>query len=191
MKSILVIGAIVIFTLWMACESSGDKPGDIKVNTSSGSIEYTPPDEWISEMPSSSMRKAQYKLPGKGNSGAAELAVFHFPGTGGSVDANLERWYGQFTQPDGSPTRDHVEKKIIDANDLKVIVVYTTGIYLQSNSPMMGGPVEEKPDFAMLAAIAESSQGPWFFKAVGPQQTIDSWREEFGNFVKTFRKSAS
>ncbi len=191
MKSFLVIGSIMILTLCTACEISEEKSDDNKIDTSSEAILYTPPDAWISEMPRSSMRKAQYKLPGKGNTGAAELAVFHFPGTGGSVDANLERWYGQFTQPDGSPTRNHVKKNIIEVNGLKVIVVYTTGTYFQSNSPMMNGPFEEKPGYAMLAAIAETSQGPWFFKAVGPQQTIDAWREEFDNFVKTFRKSAS
>ena len=38
---------------------------------------------------------------------------------------------------------------------------------------MMGGPVDETPNYAMHAAIVETASGPWFFKAVGPIAEID------------------
>src|ERR1039458_6942236 len=48
--------------------------------------------------PSSAMRLATYFLPASaGDAERPELAVFWFgPGKGGSVDANVERWFSQF-----------------------------------------------------------------------------------------------
>jgi hypothetical protein len=151
-------------------------------------MDYTPHPDWVMEQPSSSMRRAQYRFPGKNGAEAAEMAVFFFPGTGGSIKANLDRWYGQFKQPDGSNTSDHAEEKNLTANGLNVTITYTTGTYLQSPSPMMmSGPVEEKPGYAMLAAIVETPEGPWFFKATGTQKTIDYWRDDFEKFTGSFK----
>ncbi|HLG18411.1 MAG TPA: hypothetical protein VI895_01180 [Bdellovibrionota bacterium] len=158
------------------------------LTTSSASeVTYTALKDWIKESPSSSMRRDQYRLPGSKGAEDATLSVFYFPGTGGSVDSNLQRWYGQFQKKDGSPVTGPETKKEIKANDLPVTIIYVTGTYLESQSPMMtGGPVEKKPGYAMLAAIAESPSGPWFFKATGPQATIDRWRSGFEQFAKTF-----
>jgi hypothetical protein len=179
----LILGVILIF----GCDSSNEIQQQAKINKNGSEITYSVPEGWISETPSSSMRKAQFKLPGEGESENAEMAVFNFPGTGGSVAANLNRWYGQFKQPDRSATRGHAEKKKIEVGDLSVTIVYVTGTFLQSTSPMMTGPVEEKTNFALLAAIVDLSSGPWFFKAVGPEETIDHWRKSFDSFVKTFK----
>jgi hypothetical protein len=54
---------------------------------------------------------------------AAELAIFFFPGEGGTVDANLKRWYGQFKQPDGSATEDNAELKTLNVDGLPVTSV--------------------------------------------------------------------
>jgi hypothetical protein len=126
-------------------------------------------------------------LPGVDGADAAELVVFHFPGTGGSVQANLDRWYGQFKQPDGSETRDHAQSLRVQVGDLNVTTVAVTGTYLKSQSPMMmSGPFDEMPDYAMWAAIVETAKGPWFFKAVGPQKTMAHWQPSFDKFVQSF-----
>lgn len=151
-------------------------------------VVYSAPDEWINVKPATSMRKDQFQLPGVEGAGDANLAVFYFPGTGGSVQANLNRWYGQFKQPDGSSTTQHVETNKTNVNGLPVTMVYVTGTYLKPKSPMMmRGPKEEKPNYALLAAIVETANGPWFFKTTGPQKTIDHWRPSFNEFVNTFR----
>jgi hypothetical protein len=177
----------------VSCESNDNrslqnKPGAVTNQSSGKSLDYSPHPEWVKEKPSSSMRKAQYQWPGKNGAEVAEMAVFFFPGTGGSIQANLERWYGQFKQPDGSNTSDHAEEKKLTANELDVTITYTTGTFLKSTSRMMmGGSVEEMPGYAMLAAIVETSQGPWFFKATGPQETIDFWRDDFEKFSGSFK----
>ncbi len=156
---------------------------------SSGELTYTPAAEWIKEKPRSSMRKAQYKFPGVGQSGDAEMAVFVFPGSGGGVQANIDRWIGQFKQPDGSSSADKAEIKNSTSNGLPVTLIYVTGTHLSgSMGGPMGGNTQELPGFAMLAAIVETSSDPWFFKAIGPQATIDHWRPAFESFAKTFKQ---
>ena len=71
-------------------------------------ISVSVPDGWVI-VPPSGMRLAEYALPGIGNeqnAADASLTVFYFgPNQGGSVEANIERWYGQFSQPDGGSTK--------------------------------------------------------------------------------------
>ena len=155
----------------------------------SGNVLYTAPTGWVEEEPSSQMRSAQFRWPGAEGEEDAVLAVFFFPGTGGSVEANLSRWYRQFKQPDGKLTHELAQTKKATIDDIPVTVAYVTGTFLQSQANMMmgSGAEEELPDYAMLAAIAETSSGPWFFKATGPQKTIDHWRTSFDDFVKTFQ----
>jgi hypothetical protein len=183
--------AAVLLVMIMGC---GEKKAGETTETAkaaglpSGEVVYEAPKEWIPEPPNNPMRKSQFKLPGAGGAEAAELMVFYFPGAGGSVEANLDRWYGQFLQPDGSETKSKVVSKKVEANGLPVTVVYVTGTYKKPKNPMMmGGPVDEVAGYALKAAIVETADGPWFFKTVGPQQTIDHWNAAFDEFVKTFK----
>lgn len=149
---------------------------------------YEAPKSWTKEQPSSSMRLDQYKLAGKDDAGDATLAVFHFPGTGGDVQGNLDRWYGQFKHEGGKTVKDKAKVEHLEVNGMPVTTTLVSGTYLESKSGMMmGGDVVERPGYAMWAAIAETPNGPWFFKAVGPEKTIKAHLDELEQFVKTFR----
>lgn len=184
-----IIAAFAAFMFMFGCKSDQTKSDNTQtITVHQNKLDYSVPDGWIKEEPKSRMRLAQFRLPGQNGVGDAELAVFVFPGTGGSVKDNLKRWYGQFKQPDGADSEEKADLKTLTVNGMNVTVVYLTGTYLQSASPMMmGGPVTEVPSSAMLAAIAETTTDPWFFKAVGPQSTIDHWRASFDEFVRSFR----
>lgn len=195
-KFILLFVLAVGLTILFGCQANkdqqaaNDQPGVGNTAAPAGEVTYQAPKEWIEETPASRMRKAQFRLPGANGAEDAVLAVFFFPGTGGSVEANLNRWYRQFKQPDGSLTKDLAKTVKFTVNGLNVTVTYVTGTYLQpQNAMMMSGPVDEKENYAMWAAIAETAGGPWFFKAIGPKQTIDRWRPQFDQFVQTFRIS--
>ena len=66
-------------------------------------VKFTVPQGWIDQKPSSSMRKAQFELPGE--AGPAELVVYYFGlGGAGGREANVQRWLGQFSNPNlGAP----------------------------------------------------------------------------------------
>ena len=53
---------------------------------------------------------------------------------------------------------------------------------------MSGGPpATEKDNYRMLAAIVETPNGPWYFKALGPAATMDAHRAEFLSFLHTMK----
>jgi hypothetical protein len=186
-KIVLIICLFVI--ICQGCQSKEEKEQQVpsldRTNASRG-LSYKVPDSWKEEKPSSSMRKAQYTLPGADGADDAEMAVFVFPGGGGGVQANINRWIGQFKQPDGSESMEKTQIKKLESYGLPVSIIYVTGTHLKGS--MMGGSTTELKNYAMVAAIVETSTDPWFFKTIGPEVTINHWRSEFEKFSETFKQ---
>src|SRR5262245_3759564 len=66
---------------------------------------YVKPDAWTVVKTTSSMRVAQFAVPrAPGDAADGELVLYYFGGSGGSVEANIERWIAQMQQPDGRPS---------------------------------------------------------------------------------------
>ena len=155
-----------------------------------GPVKVTVPAGWVEQAPTSSMRKAQFALPrAEGDAGDGELVVFYFgPGQGGSVEANIDRWIGQFAQPDGSSSKDKAKVSKKEVSGLAVTRVDLSGTY---QAPMMPGAPERhnSAGYRMLAAVVETPEGPWFFKLVGPEKTIAKWSGSFDEFVNSIKKS--
>lgn len=148
-----------------------------------GLIQARVPKTWKREQPSSSMRIAQFAIPGK--NGAGEMIVFS--GIGGSVDANLERWYGQFKPEGDESVSEGAEKKHFHVNELETTISFATGTYLKS-SMGMGGAVSEMKNYALLAAIIIAPDGPYYFKGTGPLSTMEENRHVFDAFVQSIEK---
>jgi len=147
-------------------------------------LKFTAPSGWIAETPSSSMRKAQYRLPrAEGDPEDAEMNVFFFPGEGGSVQDNIDRWIGQFQKSDGSPATGAVSRR--EVHGISITIVDVNGIYLSGTGMMT--ETKAMPNFRMLAAVAETSAGPWFFKLTGPAATIARWEPSFQSFIDTIQ----
>jgi hypothetical protein len=136
-------------------------------NQEAPSIKWTAPDGWTVQPNPSPMRLATYRV-GDG----AELSVVR---AGGSTDANVKRWQGQF---DGEPKISRTDKKV---NGLAVTVVRIDGTFLGGG--MMGGPTERHDGWSMLAAIVEAPGSPYFFKLVGPSAQLDQARKGFDALV--------
>ena len=121
------------------------------------------------------MRKASYKVPkADGDSEDGELTVFHFgAGQGGGIEANVERWVGQFKGVD----KRQVKRSDRSANGLvQHVVEIERGTF---SSGMPGGPTTPKDNFALLGAIVEAPDGNWFFKLTGPSATVKGAQAEF------------
>jgi len=188
MLRIILVSILMIVLVFGCAEQKSDSHSSSAKQLVPGEISYSVPEDWQSEKPKSSMRKAQYKIPGNAGGGDAEMAVFVFPGTGGSVQANIDRWISQFKQPDGSDSKEKTKLINLTVNNMPVTKMYVTGTYLKSSSQMMmGGPKEEISEYAMLAAIVETGKDPWFFKMTGPQKTIDHWQPDFDKFVNSIK----
>jgi hypothetical protein len=138
-----------------------------------GPFSVTPPAGWQAKPITSSMRAAAFQLPAKPGA-EAELVVYYFgPNGAGSIDDNLDRWFGQFTQPDGKKSRDVAKIEKTKFAGQEATFVSLTGRY---SAAAMPGATEmvDKPDQALLAAIIDSPSGPYYFKLLGAKATLDA-----------------
>jgi hypothetical protein len=145
---------------------------------------WTVPAAWREESPASSMRRAQYRVPGPGGDG--ECAVFYFgPGQGGDAKANLARWAGQFRTTDDKPIGAGFKTRELTVGGMHVTVAEATGTYVGG---MGGGPVvPSRANQMMLAAIAEGPDANWFFRALGPKATMEAQRAAFEQMIRSIK----
>jgi hypothetical protein len=142
-------------------------------------VTWEAPTSWQKADNPSPMRKATYKIPkAAGDAEDAEMSVSQ---AGGSVDANIKRWAGQFEQPPAP----EVKKSERRAGDLKITVVEIHGTFLGGGMPGMAaaGP---KKGWVMLAAIVETAT-PTFFKLTGPEKTVMAAKADFEKMVDGMR----
>ena len=161
------------------------REGDIAPppDAAASGIDFALPAGWQSE-PASGMRLAQASIPN--TNGLGQLAVFYFgPGGGGGVDANIQRWIGQFDQPSGAAMKDS-GRASFDVGNLKVSTVDVSGTYVAEVRP---GATERhnKPNFRMRAAVVETPKGPYFIKLTGPAATVKAASPAFDQFLKALR----
>jgi hypothetical protein len=140
-------------------------------------IAWRVPPSWQTVPNPNAMRIATYHAPKTGaDAEDAEMSVMR---AGGSTDANIQRWVGQFADP-GTPKR--AEKKV---RGFKVSVVEVSGTY--QGGGMMGGAPAAKPGFTLLGAIVETNGSPYFFKMIGPAATIAAARPAFDTLIDSIR----
>lgn len=150
-----------------------------------GSLAYTAPEAWKARPASSSMRVAEFVVPrAQGDPEDAEVVIFYFGGGGGSVDANIQRWIGQFEQAPGS-SKD-ANRTSFNVGSLKVTTVDVSGTYVAETRPGSGTRLN-KPNFRMRAAVVETPKGPYFVKFTGPAATVKQSMPSFEQFLKSLR----
>jgi len=145
-----------------------------------GAIAFKVPGAWNVRPPKSQMRLAQ--LDASGKAGPAELVVYFFgPQGAGTSDANIDRWIGQFANTDGSPvtnaTRSASKVSGYDVARVEVAGEYAGGMAAP------GQPQEAVPGQRLLAAIVVSEGGPYYFKFLGPDSTVQEHRATFDALI--------
>ncbi|HSQ66014.1 MAG TPA: hypothetical protein VLM85_22485 [Polyangiaceae bacterium] len=141
-----------------------------RTEASPGDVTWTKPSGWSAEPNATGMRKATYKVPRA--SGDADDATVSVIQAGGTVDANVERWYGQFQGV-------HDQKRTqLRVGPLRVTVVEAHGTYT-GGGVMVGESPAPKPGWSMLGAIVEIAPQPYFFKMLGPEKTVSAARGDF------------
>ena len=150
--------SLIVFMVFAAAVTAAG-PVDFVV----GRFTFARPESWEWVTPTSPMRKAQLSVPGKAGGPAAEVTFFHFgAGQGGSVQANVDRWFKQFS--DG-----YTDAKTEQAGSTTITFVKAEGTFA---SGMPGGPTTPMKDYAMRGAILESSSGDVYVKMTGPKEVI-------------------
>lgn len=149
---------------------------------SAAGLKWTAPAGWKAESGARPMRVATYDIAASpGDKDKGECAVYFFgEGQGGGIQANIDRWKGQFK---GAVSKSG--KKTI--HGLNVTTVDVTGEYTGMGGPMAPGG-GAKPGYRMLGAIVEGPGGNVFFKFTGPAKTIAANQPKFDLLLSSVTK---
>ena len=150
-------------------------------------LTFTAPAAWKSIPTSSSMRVAQFAVPqAAGDAQDAELVLYYFGGSGGTVEANIERWLGQMQQPGGRPSSAVAKRESRTINGLKTTMVDVSGTYVAEMTP--GATARHNsPNFRLRAAVIETANGPYFVKLTGPAKTVAAAEQAFEQFLSSLK----
>ncbi|MFM9025820.1 MAG: hypothetical protein ACKON7_10865 [Planctomycetaceae bacterium] len=149
-----------------------------------GGFTLEAPAGWERVAPTSGMIETEFSIPAVKGDAPGRLTVM---GAGGSIEANIERWHGQFTQPDGSATKDKATTKKLQVAGCQVTMVDIAGTYKDMpGGPFAGGAAVDRPDYRMLAAIVETPdrRGNYFLKFYGPAKTVAAHADGFRTMVE-------
>lgn len=171
--------------LFQTVSSHGAVPAPAASPKGAGGLTWTAPKDWSAAPSASTMRVVTYRVPAAaGDAEGGEVAVFYFgPGQGGATKANVDRWLAQFRPEKGNAGPGAPASMKVGA--IPVTIVTTEGTY---SSGMPGGPSTPKPGWALRGAIAEGSEGPVFFKMVGPRKTVHAATAAFDGLLKSLKK---
>ena len=149
-----------------------------------GKLELTAPANWERVQPRTRIVEHEFAVPAaEGDAAGGRLTVM---AAGGGVDANLKRWYDQFTQPDGTSTekRAKLTKKNLAGQEIHLVDIW--GTFRDQRGPM--APAVERPKYRLLGAIiATRSMGDYFIKLTGPERTIAENEQAFLEMIESLQ----
>jgi hypothetical protein len=157
--------------------------GAMKAESEAG-LKWTAPADWTSQG-SAPFRVVTWSVPAAPGSDKAECIVYFFgQGQGGSVEANLDRWKGQFSQ-DGKPANAKIAKRTVHGVNMTTIDL--TGTYTAT-----GGQVKEGqgpiPGYRMIATVAEGPTGNLFIRFIGPEKTVTASLAKYEQLLASFQR---
>ena len=157
-------------------EATETKPtGEAKTEPSEASVggfKFMVPVGWQEQPPKSQFVLGEFSLPGA--DGAARLTV---SSAGGGIEANLDRWRGQFNRGPNDPEPRESE---ITFDGQKGTLLELSGSY----TDMFGGGKPSR-DWRMLGVAVPMGPTNVFVKLTGPQATVTDQREAFVKFVES------
>lgn len=144
-------------------------------------LAWSAPSSWVEEPPASQMRLAQWRIADSDTTEAIECRV---AGSGGSVEANLSIWMGQFTGPDGQPLDEQAATGRLTVNGLDVTTLELAGTY-STREPPVNGTLVEHEQWGMFGSVIVAPEGLYLFKCVGPEESILRNRGIFNEFIQS------
>jgi hypothetical protein len=166
---------LALCTLAMAQENPATMP------LAGGKLQLTAPGSWIRKRPQTAIVEHEFAIPpAKDDKAEGRLTVM---AAGGGIEANIDRWYGQFTQPDGGSTKDRAKIHKIKVGGDEVHLVDLSGTFRDQRGPV--APAIERPKYRMLAAIiATKGAGNYFIKFYGPERTVAENEKAFVSMIE-------
>jgi gluconolactonase len=155
--------------------AGAEEPAKTK-SVQAGDVKLEIPEGWEFKESTRQFRAGEIAVPPvEGDKEAGELVVFFFgQGGGGGVQANVERWVGQFEEKGRTLKLAKGKSKQGDYT-----LVELGGTYKKPVGPPFAMMSKTMLDWSMLGAIVETPNGNYFLKFDGPKKTIAASAEAF------------
>jgi len=140
------------------------------------------PAEWLTKQPRTRIVEHEFEIKAaEGDEAAGRATVM---AAGGSLEDNVKRWYGQFSQPDGSNTEERAKTKKTTVAGQEVHIVDVAGTY-DDRPPFAASKGVQRPNYRMLAAIIQTKKaGNYFIKFYGPAKTVTDNEAAFMKMIE-------
>ncbi len=149
-----------------------------------GKITLQAPKGWERQKPRTNIVDYEFAAPAvEGDKTAGRVTVM---GAGGSVEANINRWIGQFSQADGTATRERavIEKGKVDGQEVHLVDI--AGTFKDQRGPFAPATIRE--DYRMMGAIIVTEKlGQYFVKLYGPKKTIAANEKAFKEMIESLK----
>lgn len=158
----------------LVCLASAVQAEDSKLDVAGLSFKFAAP--WASVESAGMFRAGTLAVKVEGVEKPVEAVFYSFPGPGGGggVEANVQRWLGQFATKPESKTEE------IDAGGKKITLVTASGTY--NDGPPMGAKTP-KENYTLIGAIVPTADSNVFIKLTGPKDAIAKVAESFRKIV--------
>jgi hypothetical protein len=171
-------GIVSLFTALLILRGLSVQAADEHKTFTVGAFSFSKPEKWTWVDIQPGMRAAQLEIKGEdGKTG--EVVFFNFPGGGGGVQANIDRWLGMFQEG-----KDKINARTEKVTKEKGTITYVQaeGTYL---SGMPGGPKTPQPGYMLQGAIIESPAANVFIRLTGPIALVKSSQAEFRKMAES------
>jgi hypothetical protein len=161
------------------------KPAEGTIELAGGKIQFKTPADWKTAPPKN--RMITYEFTGPADAEKDKQARITVSSATGGVQANIDRWYGQFSQPDGSATKDKAKVEKFDVAGQTIHFVDIPGTFADSGGagPFQQAPTTKRENYRMLGAVVETKDlGMHFFKATGPADSVEKLKEGMLKMLK-------
>ncbi len=183
---VIVCSGLLIAGIASAQDTATEEQETTEVKLAGGSMIMQAPASWKVVEPKFSMIEAEFSIPKVEEDEAESDGRLTIMAAGGSIDANIDRWMGQFSQPDGSSSSDEATVEETEIAGMTVHIVDVSGTF--ADRPRPAAPPTLRDDYRMLAAIIETGgDGNYFIKFYGGKPTVDANMEMFHRFLLSLK----
>jgi hypothetical protein len=167
-------------------DTKTEEKKDRKLTLADGKLWITAPNEWKKKTPQNSIIKYEFAIEAvKPDETNGRMTI---SSAGGGVDANINRWIGQFSQPDGSNSKDRAKTKQEKVAGMNVHMLDVSGTY-DDKPPFAPTKGVQRENYRMLAAVIETKDlGNYFVKFYGPELTVKDNQKAFDKMIESLER---
>jgi hypothetical protein len=174
---------LILWAALAAAPAVADNLEDHTIKFGGGKLQLRVPDAWQKRKPQNNIIEYEFAAP-KVDDDEADGRIT-LMGAGGSIEANLDRWTGQFELPDGGAAKPKITQKKLAGCDVHLLDIAGTF----KDKPPFSGTEVKRPGYRMMAAIvASKDQGNYFIKLYGPQRTIAENEKAFNTMIESLER---